>query len=516
MKNFRLVRFYVLTSLVFFVLAVASLSYLQNRITVDNLLHTKEHAHVDLTRTFSNSLWPSFRGFVQSAAPLDRATLQARPELKELNRQVVAMLRGLSVLKVKVYAPNGNTVFSTQASQIGDDKSQNGGFLSAMGSKPVSELTHRDTFSAFEQTVEDKDVISSYVPIFEAGSDKPVGVFEIYSDVTDMLAEVEKTQYLVVGGVAALVLLLFLSQFFTIRHADKVMQQQEIDASKTKVQMAQQEKMASLGQMVAGVAHELNTPLAFSRSNIELAREALEELAPAMNWGHKLIEEIKDHQGRRHMKLSFSSPSLRQEADEYDPALMPEELVEVLQQTINGLEQMGELVRNLKDFTRLDRARVAHYDLNKGLDNVLYIARSVVHSTIQIDTDFDDNLPDISCLPSQINQVFINLVTNAAQAVDPENGHILVRSSVDGPRVRVDVEDNGSGISDADMKHIFDAFYTTKAAGEGTGLGLAIVKEIVDNHGGEITVSSAQGKGTVFSVWLPVQRIDDDLMAEAA
>ncbi|RMF17321.1 MAG: GHKL domain-containing protein [Gammaproteobacteria bacterium] len=514
--KFKLVRFFVLTSIVFFFLTVGSLSFLQQKVAVNNLIDTAQANHVDLTKAFSNSLWDDFRPFMAETRGLSREALQNHPKQAELYQKVQHMLKGLTVLKVKVYNSDGLTIFSTQKSQIGDDKSQNGGFLSAMKGQPISELTHRDSFSAFDEVVEERDVISSYVPIYEKAGGQPVGVFEIYSDMTGLLANVTQTQYTVVGGVAGLVLLLFLSQFFAIRHADRTIEQQEREASRAKLQLAQQEKMASLGQMVAGVAHELNTPLAFSRSNIELIGEALNQLQPAMQWGHKLVEEVKQQPEKGRLKLSFRAPELRREAADYDPDLLPEEVGEVVNQTLAGLEQMAELVRNLKDFTRIDRAKVAHYEMNKGLDNVLYIAKSVIHTAIQIDKDYEDNLPRITCMPSQINQVFINLIQNAAQAVDPENGHITVRTRADGDRVRIEVEDNGSGIREDDLPHIFESFYTTKAPGEGTGLGLSIVKEIVDQHGGEIQVQSTVGEGTTFTVWLPVEAQVDNNVAQAA
>jgi signal transduction histidine kinase len=159
------------------------------------------------------------------------------------------------------------------------------------------------------------------------------------------------------------------------------------------------------------------------------------------------------------------------------------------------------LVENLRDFTRLDRAKVTSFDLNKGLRNVAYIAKSVIPTRVQVVENYSP-LPAIDCNPSQLNQVFLNLINNAAQSI-PDEGTVTVRSSVENQRIRIDITDTGGGIAADVLPHIFDNFYTTKPVGEGTGLGLPIAKTIVAEHGGEINVASSVGKGTTFTVYLP-------------
>jgi signal transduction histidine kinase len=169
-----------------------------------------------------------------------------------------------------------------------------------------------------------------------------------------------------------------------------------------------------------------------------------------------------------------------------------------------GISQISELVGNLKNFSRLDRNKVARFDLREGLDSTLQIARNVV-KTKRIVKKYDD-VPQVSCSPSQINQVFLNLITNAAQAT-PEPGGLITlvtRLSGDG-NVAVDVEDNGHGIPPDVLPKIFDPFFTTKDVGKGTGLGLSICYKIVEQHGGRIEVQSTVGEGTRFTVTLPVE-----------
>jgi signal transduction histidine kinase len=175
----------------------------------------------------------------------------------------------------------------------------------------------------------------------------------------------------------------------------------------------------------------------------------------------------------------------------------------MLQDTLHGLEQMRELVDNLRDFTRVDRSTTARFDLGKSLHNVLYIAKSVMPTAILVVEDFGD-VPEVSGNVSQLNQAFLNLVNNAAQAIEGA-GTITVRTFLDGARVRVDIADTGTGIPAEHLPHIWESYYTTKRPGEGTGLGLSIARAIVTDHGGEITVATRTGEhsGTTFSVFLP-------------
>ena len=176
----------------------------------------------------ANTLWPHFSEFVRSSAALDHKALQSHPEVARLHQAVVQELTGTDVLKIKIYDLDGRTVFSTEAKQIGEDKSKNAGFVSARGGKPASELTHRNQFSAFEQTVENIDVVSSYVPIRRAGSDAVEAVFEIYSDISPLLGRIRDTRNTVTASVTAVLLALYAALFFIVRHADNVIRRQEL------------------------------------------------------------------------------------------------------------------------------------------------------------------------------------------------------------------------------------------------------------------------------------------------
>ena len=186
---FRLLRYFSITSLIAFITVTALLGVFYRQTAVTDLIELEESKNVALTQSFANSLWEQFAPFVSAVSGLSAEELRAHPEITSLRQAVLNQMENLSVVKVKVYNLNGLTVFSTEASQIGDDKSTNAGYLSARDGLVATELTHRDTFSAFEETIEDRDVLSSYIPIRRGDATAPVeGVFEIYSDVTFLLA----------------------------------------------------------------------------------------------------------------------------------------------------------------------------------------------------------------------------------------------------------------------------------------------------------------------------------------
>ena len=192
---------------------------------------------------------------------------------------------------------------------------------------------------------------------------------------------------------------------------------------------------------------------------------------------------------------------------------------ELLQASASGMEQISDMVMNLKNFSRVDRQKVDNVNLNEGLDSALLIAKNTLKHKVEIAKNYGD-LPPVQCSPSQINQVFLNLLVNAAQAIE-DTGTITLTTVSKGDTVDIIIEDNGSGIPEDVLPHIFDPFYTTKDVGEGTGLGLSICYQIIEQHSGTIRAESEPGKGTRFIVSLPAAMnisIDstDQAQAEAA
>lgn len=277
--------------------------------------------------------------------------------------------------------------------------------------------------------------------------------------------------------------------------------------------LIQTEKMSSLGQMVAGIAHEINTPLAYVKSSLESIETRMPEVGALVAACESLIAML-DRGDASDEDLSQQFQQVSQRAHAFRQQHATEEMTTMLTDGLHGIGQIAEIVANLKNFSRLDRSKVSRFNVNEGLESTLVIARNLLKNK-RVVKQFAE-LPMIECSPSQINQVFLNLITNAAQATEGRAGEItLVTQMADAAHVRVDVADNGHGIAADVLPKIFDPFFTTKDVGKGTGLGLSIAYKIVHEHGGRLEVSSKVGVGSKFSVTLPVRTATSKLAIAA-
>jgi signal transduction histidine kinase len=271
----------------------------------------------------------------------------------------------------------------------------------------------------------------------------------------------------------------------------------------SEAQLVQTEKMSSLGQLVAGVAHEINTPLAYVKNSVDTVRVRMPELHDAITLSGRLLELLR-HEAADAGELQSTFDQLAARLDQIREHQVMEDLDSLSGDGLHGIEQISELVGNLRSFSRLDRSKVASFNVNDGVNAALLIAKPHLRKV-----DVQKNLgevPSITCSPSQVNQVLLNIVTNAAQAMDKPRGLITVSTRADGPdHVAIEIADNGKGIAPENRTRIFDPFYTTKAPGQGTGLGLSIAYKIVAQHGGQIDVLSEVGVGSTFIVSLPIR-----------
>lgn len=241
----------------------------------------------------------------------------------------------------------------------------------------------------------------------------------------------------------------------------------------TQAQLVQSEKMAALGDLVAGVAHEINTPLGAVSSNVDLTA--------------RIVAKVRD--------VVAAAPDAGAAGRHLERAA---QLAEVSRE---ACRRIGEIVRSLRNFARLDEAERKPADLHEGLESTLTLAHHLLKDRIAIRREFGE-LPAVDCHPNQINQVFLNLIVNAAQATEG-TAEIVLRTRAAAGEVHVEVADRGCGIKPENLARIFDPGFTTKGVGVGTGLGLAISYRIVRDHGGRIEVESEVGRGSTFRVILP-------------
>jgi PAS domain S-box-containing protein len=267
---------------------------------------------------------------------------------------------------------------------------------------------------------------------------------------------------------------------------------------KTQSHLVQHEKLASLGQMVAGVAHEINNPLAFVINNTAVLQRDLRGVT-------ELLVLYREADGRLKEQCPELMGRIGALSEQVDIAYTLSNVQEMLNRSRDGLKRIQQIVRDLRDFARLDESDLHEVDLNAGIQSTVNIILGhAKKKQVKIETHLDKALPPVACQPAKINQVVMNLISNAIDA-SHESGRVTVRTaSVDGC-ARIEVEDEGSGIPQEVRERIFDPFFTTKPVGEGTGLGLSISYGIVNDHGGTIEVDSTVGKGSRFTVSLPVR-----------
>lgn len=275
---------------------------------------------------------------------------------------------------------------------------------------------------------------------------------------------------------------------------------QEIKSSQA--HLIQSEKMAALGQMVAGVAHEINTPLGYVGNNVQMAQEMLVQIQDLIQEYERLFDGLVNQSVEPH-EIEARIQSIASMREDFDVAGDLADLTELFQDTRFGLKQIGEIVQSLKNFARVDRASTDHVNLIENIETALTVGQHHLKSKVTIEKRFEP-IPDVPCAPSQINQVLLNIFTNAAHAIAHDRGRLLIRTYARGEFACISIEDNGSGIPEEHVSRIFEPFYTTKKVGEGTGLGLSISYRIIKDHGGDIRLATKVGVGTRFEISLPI------------
>jgi signal transduction histidine kinase len=270
----------------------------------------------------------------------------------------------------------------------------------------------------------------------------------------------------------------------------------------SEAQLVQCEKMSSLGRLAAGVAHEINRPLAFVKDSLSNARSGMPDLRAMHTNAERLITLMRSRAADPR-ELEKALDALDERLAQLRTAHVLDDLESLSWDGLKGVEQIVELVSNLRSFSRLDRSKVASFNVNDGVQATLLIAKPMLRR-VDVDKALGD-VPSITCSPSQVNQVLLNLITNAVQAIDKPRGRITVTTRLSPPEaIAIEVADNGKGIASDALSRIFDPFFTTKEAGKGTGLGLSVAHRIVGQHGGRIDVRSQVGVGSTFTVTLPV------------
>ncbi|MCE3262337.1 MAG: diguanylate cyclase [Pseudoduganella sp.] len=275
---------------------------------------------------------------------------------------------------------------------------------------------------------------------------------------------------------------------------EQTVRQRTAQLTRTQQQLVQSDKLASIGQLAAGVAHEINNPIGYIFSNFGTLQSYLDSLFAMLDAYQAAEQAIGEPAVAAHLQ------AMREQV-ELD--FLRQDIPTLMQESKEGIVRVRHIVQDLKDFSRVDNQQDWVWaDLRHGIDSTLNIVANEIKYKADVVRAYEE-IPDIECLPQQINQVVMNLLVNAAHAIGPTRGRIELRTGCEGDNVWFSVSDNGSGISPENLRRIFDPFFTTKEVGKGTGLGLSLSYGIVQKHRGRIDVESVLGQGTTFRVTLP-------------
>jgi signal transduction histidine kinase len=271
----------------------------------------------------------------------------------------------------------------------------------------------------------------------------------------------------------------------------------------TQTQMLQSEKMASIGQLAAGVAHEINNPTGFVSSNLKTLADYQEDISELIEKYHDLITKLDDEQqqGTLSEPILAAADKLKQFEKDIDVEFLMEDILDLIGDCREGTDRIKKIVIDLKDFAHPGDEKAQLSDINVGLESTLNVVNNEIKYKATVHKDFGD-IPTVKVIPQQLNQVFMNILVNAAQAIE-KKGDIHIKTRAVEQNVEITISDSGCGIAPDDLTKIFDPFFTTKDVGKGTGLGMNIAYNIVKKHNGTIEVESEPGKGTTFTICLP-------------
>ncbi len=498
---FRLTRYFSVAALVVIIAATAIIATFNRHVAMDSLARLGQSRNETLAQAMANAMWPRFNSYVATTVELDPTTLAKRAETRVIDSRVRALTDNLPVLKVKIYNLSGITVYSSQTSQIGDDKSTNAGFASARHQQVVSELTHRDEFDSFEGERVDVDVLSSYVPVVDANGNT-TAVIEVYSDVTPLVAQMYQDGRTLMVVVIATFAVLYVALFLIVRHADRlVVRRHEAILLEQRAQSLQ-ETNRELEQEVAQRRHA-EQELRRARDESELANRSKTEFLA--NMSHELRTPLN-------AIIGFSEIM----RDELLGALGDRRYAQYAADIHGSGAHLLEIINDILDLSKIEAGKHELIEETVELPAivrscVMFLSERASGGGVELVQRLPDDLPSLRADPRKIKQILLNLLSNAVKFT-AAGGTVTVAAARDASGgITLEVADTGIGIDPADFAKVLAPFGQVDSGlgrkYEGTGLGLPLARAFAELHGGSLVLASRPGVGTQVTVQVPPSRV---------
>ncbi len=524
---FRLLRFFSAIS-VAAIIAIAIMLAVLRQHALGQIVEYAESQNVALARSFANTIWPRFSPYLSATSGFDGETMRGHPITREIGKALITLTAGVPVLKIKIYDLNGLTIFSSEPAEIGDNKKANPGFFSAAKiGKPASKLSFRDTFSSFEGTVQDRDLVESYLPI-RHGDGPVVGVFELYTDVTPLMTKFKHSTTRLVTGLVLIFGSLYGVLFLVVRRADRTIKRQYLDIREKNIELEHE----------ITVREQAEEALERTRDELEIrVEERTRELTDEIAERKRAEDEVRQHRSElahvgRIMTMGEMATSLAHELNQpltvisgyaqfcmeglSSVRLKREMLLDAMEQVVEQAQRANEIIRRIRDFVHKKAPKREKIDVNEAIHGIAGLLRSDARQHgASIELNLAEALPPIFADPIQIQQVVVNLAHNGMEAMREHSSasrRLTIHTSVRRDNaVEITVHDCGEGIPSETLNRVFDPFFTTKA--DGLGMGLSISRSIIEDHGGSLWATSDPATGTVFHFTLPVtgESLPDDV-----
>lgn len=498
---FRLVRLFLITSAAVAVAIFTALAVYRES-EVQRLIEYAERQNVNLARSFANSIWPNFSFFVMSASGEDAR--HESEEMQAITRAVEAATAGLPVLKVKIYNLEGLTVYSSYPAEIGEYKTNNPGiFAAARGGHPASKLTFRNSISSFEQTVQEWDLVESYLPIRQG--DGPVeGVLELYTDVTPLMASMRQSATNLMLGFFPVFGLLYGVLFLIVRRAEQTIKQQYTAIAEKNLALSQARE--KLERRVAERTRKLTAEINQRKQMQDEIQQQRNELAHvgrvsmigemATSLAHELNQPLTVISGC----VQFCLNSLR------CGAVSQEKFCDSMTQAVEQADRATKIVRRVRDFVHKGQPKREQIDFNDAIRAIAPLLRSDAREHgVEVELDLAETMLPVKADPIELQQVVLNLAHNGIEAMaktEAASRRLSIRTcEYSHGGTEVIVRDHGSGVPSEVREHMFDPFVTTKP--HGLGMGLSISRSIIEAHGGRIWFTTSGTNGSTFHFILP-------------